>query len=297
MTATLSALLGVGVGLGLVLIGVGWRHTPSTRDGRRSTSMPTVVDQRVVLRVLAAVGIALLTGLVTGWVVGGLLAGMGTWALPPVLGRNVTHERRVARIEAIAGWAEMLRDTLAAAAGIEQAIVVTAPLAPGPIRAEVTALAARLEAGERLVPGLRGLAADLDDPTADLVVAALIQACQRQARQLGDLLSSLAQAARDQAGMRLRVEASRARTRTSARVVTGTTLAFAGGLVALNREYLSAYDAPVGQLVLLAVGALFTLGFAWLARIARITESPRILAIADQPAAPNPRAADGRVGL
>ena len=55
------------------------------------------------------------------------------------------HAALVARVEAIAGWAEMLRDTIAAAAGLEQAIAATAPLAPPPIRDEVVMLAARLE--------------------------------------------------------------------------------------------------------------------------------------------------------
>ena len=64
-------------------------------------------------------------------------------ALPRVLGRDPEHARRVARIEAVATWTEMLRDTLSAAAGLEQAILATAPLAPVAIRGEITELAAR----------------------------------------------------------------------------------------------------------------------------------------------------------
>lgn len=276
-TTILSAFLGLGVGAGLLLVAAGWRHTPRASRAGWSGIAAVAPDQRSVLRLAAAAGVAVLAAVITAWVVGGLLAGLAAWVLPQVLGRNRDHERRVARIEAVAGWAEMLRDTLAAAAGLEQAIVVTAPIAPAPIRAEVTALAARLEAGRRLSPSLRGLADELDNPSGDLVVAALIQASERQARQLGELLSTLAQAARDQVGMRLRVEANRARTRTSTRVIVGTTLAFAAGLVLLNRDYLSAYNDAAGQLVLLAVGGLFAVGFGWLARIARISEPPRLI--------------------
>ena len=39
----------------------------------------------------------------------------------------------------------MLRDTMAGAAGLEQAIAATAAVAPLPIRAEVATLAVRLE--------------------------------------------------------------------------------------------------------------------------------------------------------
>ena len=45
---------------------------------------------------------------------------------------------------------------------------------------------------------------------------ALILAAEHQAQRLGELLGSLAQAARDQATMGLRVEGGRARTRTAA---------------------------------------------------------------------------------
>ena len=67
------------------------------------------------------------------------------------------------------------------------------------------------------------------DPTCDLVVAALILAAEHQAQRLGELLGSLAAAARDQATMRLRVEAGRARTRTSVKVIVGATGALVSG--------------------------------------------------------------------
>ena len=230
----------------------------------------------------------MLTGVATGWVVGAVLVGLAVWALPRVLGRDPEHARRVARIEAIATWTEMLRDTLSAAAGLEQAILVTAPLAPPAIRGEITDLAVRIENGDRLAPSLRHLADQLADPTGDLVIAALVLAAEQQARQLGDLLGSLAHTAREQASMRMRVEAGRARTRTSVRVIVGTTLCFAVAVVLLNRPYLSAYDSAIGQIVLLGVGVLFGLGFAWLVRVARVAEPERFLSLVadseDQPA-------------
>ena len=294
MTVTLgtalAALLGLGVGVGLLLLIVGWRGVDPARPHRvqlrRRQDAPR--DQRQVLRIGLAVVIGLLTGLATGWAVGAALAGLACWALPRVLGRDPEHARRVARIEAVATWTEMLRDTLSAAAGLEQAILATAPLSPPAIRAEITDLAARIENGDRLAPSLRALADHLADPTGDLVIAALVLAAEQQARQLGDLLGSLAQAAREQASMRMRVEAGRARTRTSVRVIVGTTLGFAVAVVLLNRPYLSAYDSPGGQVVLLVIGVLFSLGFAWLVRIARVPEPTRFLSLAADTAASDP---------
>ena len=104
---------------------------------------------------------------------------------------------------------------------------------------------------------------------------ALAQAAHRQASKLADLLTELAEVARRRAAVRLRVAAGRARVRTSARVVTATTCLFAAGLVVLNRPYLHAYDSPVGQLVLLLIGALFAAGFTGLTRLARVGDTTR----------------------
>jgi len=183
----------------------------------------------------------------------------------------------LARIEAVAGWAEMLRDTMAGAAGLEQAIVATAAVAPLPIRAEVATLAVRLE-GERLAPALRGFADEVADPTMDLVVAALVLAAEHQASRLGELLGSLARAARDEATMRLRVEAGRARSRTSVKVVVGVTAGLALGLAVLYRSYLAPYDTALGQLVLALVGAMFAGAFVWLSHMTRPNAPERFLA-------------------
>lgn len=287
----LSALLGLGTGAGLLLVVRGWRAPADDRPSfwRRTWdrhAQGARDDRHRLLRIVLALATGVLTRLMTGWVVGAVLAGLAVWALPRLLGRDPGQARRVARIEAIATWTEMLRDTLTAAAGLNQAILATAPLAPPAIRSEIGELAVRLENGERLAPALRALAARLADPTGDLVIAALVLAAEHHARHLADLLGSLAHTARDQASMRLRVEAGRARTRTSVRVIVGTTLTFATGLVVLNRGYLSAFDTVTGQLVLLAIGVLFGLGFAWLSRIARTTNEPdRFLHTAGPPLA------------
>ncbi|MGB6163292.1 MAG: pilus assembly protein TadB [Pseudonocardiaceae bacterium] len=281
-TTVVAAIAGLGAGVGLLLVIIGWRGVDPRRP-RRVSQLVGGGGQRVSVRLAVTVGVGVIAGVVTGWVVGAVLAGLACWELPGVLGHDPRHARRVRRIEAIATWTEMLRDTLAAAAGLEQAILVTAPLAPVAIRPEISEVADRLGRGERLAPCLRGLAERLADPTGDLVIASLVLACEHQARQLGELLGSLAQAAREQAAMRMRVEAGRARSRTSVRVIVGTTVGFAVAMVVLDRSYLSAYDSATGQVMLLAVGALFAVGFAWLARVAAVPEPTRLLSLATDP--------------
>ncbi|MDA8366740.1 MAG: pilus assembly protein TadB [Actinomycetota bacterium] len=269
----LATLCGAGVGLGLVVIWAGLRGIDLARPTRTS-ARPKL--ERANLRIGLAAGAAVVVGAATGWPVGALLAALAGWGAPGLLGGTRGAQAAVGRIEAIAGWAEMLRDTMAGAAGLEQAIVATASVAPLPIRAEVAALALRME-GERLAPSLRAFADEVADPTCDLVVAALILAAEHQAQRLGELLGSLAQAARDQATMRLRVEAGRARTRTSVKVIVGTTGGLVLGLAVLNRGYLAPYDSAVGQLVLLLVGAVFTVSFLWLAKMTRPSVTERFL--------------------
>jgi tight adherence protein B len=109
------------------------------------------------------------------------------------------------------------------------------------------------------------------------VVAALVLAAERSPGQLGQLLGSLAAAARAEVVMRLRVEAGRARTRSSVRIITGCAIGFSLGLVVLNRPYLSAYDDLVGQVVLALVGACYAAAYWWLARASRAQRPERFL--------------------
>ncbi len=271
-------LCGAGVGLGLVLIVAGWRGVPRL-DAGLGRSFAVKVE-RPLLRLGLAVGAGVIVGLATRWPVGAVAAALFGALAPELLGGTRARQTETARIEAVAAWVELLRDTLAGAAGIEQAIVASATAAPAPIRAAVTGLAVRLER-ERLVPALRAFADELADPTADLVVVALTLASQRRARRLGELLGTLAQATRDRATMRLRVEASRARLRTSVRVIVGTTLAVMAALIVLNRGYLNPYDSALGQLVLGLVAGLFATAMWWLSRLGRLEAAHRLATTAE----------------
>lgn len=271
--SALGVLLGAGAGLGALLVALGVRGVDHPRRERRLTRRR--LEGRS-LRLAGAVSAAVVVGAATRWPVAALLAGAGAWGIPKLFSESKVQAKLIARVEAVAGWAEMLRDTMAGAAGLEQAIIASAPVAPLPIREQVAALAARLER-ERLGPALRVFADEVSDPTCDLVVAALLLAAEHQAARLGELLGTLAASARDQATMRLRVEAGRARTRTSVKVVVGVTVGLVLFLAVLSHGYLAPYSSPLGQLVLLAVGGLFALAFSWLAKITRPSEPARLL--------------------
>lgn len=271
----IGAICGAGIGGGLLLLVLGIRGTERPREPR--PTLQRLSAEPILVQVTTAFTAAILMYAVTRWVVGAGLVAVAAAALPRSW-RTARQQTWLAdRAEAVAGWTEMLRDSMAAAAGLEQAIITTAPNAPEAIRIEVSRLARRLDRGERLVDGLRRLADELTNPAADLVVAALLTAAQHQARDLVPLLGSLARSTRAEAEMRLRIHATRARLRTATRVVVGTLVLFAGGLILFNPRYLEPYRSVEGQLVLLLVGAILASGYALMQRMARLRPPQRFL--------------------
>jgi Flp pilus assembly protein TadB len=267
----IAALLGVGMAGGVILIGIGVR-------GRAAPHVQVFWQRFRSLPRQVALGIAcgIVVGLLTGWPAAALLAAGAGAVVPVVLRRRTAQRRGVSRVEAIAAWADMLRDTMAGAAGLESALVATAPAAPPAIRFEVQALAAHLTS-TRIGPALHDFADRMADPTCDLVVAALLMAAEHQGRQLGELLSALAGAAREEAAMRMRVEAERARIRSDLQIIVVTVIGFITVLLLADRAYYSPYDSPLGQLVLAGIAGIFAGAFALLLRLARGTRSQRLL--------------------
>ncbi|MFE6385278.1 type II secretion system F family protein [Nocardiopsis dassonvillei] len=264
----------MGAGAWLLLMSAA-RNRP--RKTRLRASLAGVSRSRA-LQASFTVLVGVMAAALTGWPVAGLLVAAGMWWLPRLLGPDREHASRVAQVDAVAGWAEQIRDLMAGAAGLHQAIAHTVPTAPEPIRADVAHLAEQLQRGTPPEEALREFAVRVQVPTADLVVAALSSAASRHAADLGALLSSLAQAAREQAAMLVRIAATRARVRTSARIIAATTLALAVGLALVNADYLAPYDTGTGQLVLAGIGALWAVGLVWLARLTRTSLGPRVLA-------------------
>jgi len=258
MSTVVMATLGglAGVGAFLVFAGLTGRRVFAAR---RSGLLGRLLDSLVPARSAAALAAGAGVFLVTGWPVGGLLAAAAVIGGPRLLGGRSGREASIARTEAIAAWTEMVRDSIAAASGLEEAILATAGVAPPAIRAEVTVLVRRME-HQNLSDALAAFGDDVAHPSADLVVAALSIAARMEASDMTGLLSRLAEAIRGEARMRIRVEVGRTRVRTATKVIVGVVGATIALLTVLNRSYLVAYDSPGGQMVLLIVGAIFATG-------------------------------------
>lgn len=261
MSLLIAATAGTGIGLGVLLIVAGLRGQRILPGLDRLLPSATNVEMAA-----AWCGAAAITGIVVyalvGWpVAAALAAGTVIW-LPRPLAARTNRDTAVARTEAIASWAEMIRDNMAGSAGLEQALIASAHVAPAAIAPELRRFAGRIDRMP-LVDALGRLGAELDHPSADLVVVALVNAARMEARELGPLLGRLADTIRADVRMRLRVEVGRARIRTSARIVVATSVVTIGFLFVFSRQLLEAYDSLAGQLWLLVVAGVFALG-GWL---------------------------------
>lgn len=277
MNALVVGMLGGCVGLGLCLVIAGARgNVVLARSAAAGGALVRSIDS-VALRVALALGGALAAMMLSGWpLLAAIAAGVG-WYSPTWQRSRGSHETELALVEAIAAWTEQIRDTLAAANGLEHALGATATLAPAPIAGAVERLAARVDY-EPLPDALRRFADDVNHPMADFVVAALVIAAEKEARDLGALLGHLAESARDEARMRTRVWVGRARSRSAVRIIVAVVVTFVVGLLLFNRVYLQPYDSAAGQVVLLMILATFAASFVMMSRMGRIAMPQRFVA-------------------
>ncbi|MDM7831257.1 type II secretion system F family protein [Cellulomonas edaphi] len=266
---------GAVVGAGILLLVVAIMGTtpapPKVRRGGPSSM------GRARKRGLVAAAVGLVTLVVTQWPVAAVGAGAFALAAPSLLGGAKAEKRQTARLEGLASWTESLRDTIAGAVGLEQAIPATVYAASPAIQPQLRLLVDRLRVRVPLAVALRGLADDLDDPSADLVVAALVLNAKLRGPGLRQVLTSLSEAARAELEMRQRVTAGRSSTRRSAQIVTIFSLAVMAGITLANPDYVEPYDSATGQVVLLVIGALFAAGFWWMKRLSGVDMPARFL--------------------
>lgn len=224
-----------------------------------------------------ALGAGLLALLLTRWVVAALAVGALVLLWDRLFGGTRAERDGIARIEALAAWTESLRDTVAGAVGLEQAIPATAYAAAPVIQRDLATLSDRLRVRVPLADALKRFADDLDDAGADLIIAALILNARLRGPGLRDVLSSLAESARAELEMRQRINAGRRSTRRSVQIVVGVTVLFVVGLAIFNRTYVEPYSTPAGQLVLVVVLGFFAAGVMWLRSLSKFEQPERFL--------------------
>ena len=270
MTAFLMFFSGAIVGLGVFLL--------SVPQGVQATWSALVNFKTFRFR-LAQIAIPLAfmgTLIVTGWIVVAVSVALLVAAIPGIGRPYIQTRNEQELVDGIATWTEQLRDTLAGAHGLEQAIVATSVHAPLVLQAHVKKLASFIGYGS-LEDGIRRFGDDLDNSTADFVVAALVTASQHQARDLGMLLTQIAQCARDESKMRSRIWVGRARTRSAIKIIATVIASFVLGLFTFNRTYLQPYSSIQGQVVLSVILGVFAVSLSLMQSMAKIIEPERFV--------------------
>ena len=272
-----AVLAGAVVGGGVLLLVVALRGLPvrpGPAAGKRSREE---VLRSLTTRAAIAAVVGALVLIVTRWPVAAIGAAVLTLGWHGFVGGAAEERKAMARLEALAAWTESLRDTIAGAVGLEQAIPsslrAAAPVLQPPLRTLVDRLHTRMP----MPDALRRFADDLNDPSADLVIGALILNSRLRGPGLRDMLGALSTSARAELDMRRRVEANRRTTRFSVQVVVGVSVGTSLLLAVFNRSYVAPYNDFLGQLVLSIVVGLYALGFLWLRRLARFDIPQRFL--------------------
>lgn len=276
----LPALLGSGVGAGVLLVVVGFvgvRTEPIRPNSRWSRWVSAARAPGTSVRMLIGVVLAVVVGMITGWPVIAVAAGALVIAWPRLIGGAQAEQRQITRLEALVGWTESLRDTMAAHASLEQAIPVSTVHASPLIRPALVRLVGNIRARVPIDRALEMLATELDDPSADLVIAELILSSRRRGDRLGQSLTALSTTAREELEMRRRIFADRAQIRRGMQIIVIVTVVFAVLLVLFSGDYVQPYATPTGQVVLAVVAGIFAFAFAWMRRLAEQQPMARFL--------------------
>lgn len=217
----------------------------------------------------------------SGWPVAGLSTTVAGLWLPWLLGSNRVVRERIAKLEALEGWCRRMADTLAGggAIGLAQAVVTTAARVDEPIAPAVRTLARRVRdgaggQGNDHAAALREFADAVDDRTGDVVAAALLLALHQQSGGIAGVLRQLADGVARDVRARRDIEAARAESRQSIRLLLIIQAALLV-LIGLVPNFAAPYATAVGQVVMavLLSGSAFLL--VWMRRLAIGRPAPR----------------------
>jgi Flp pilus assembly protein TadB len=310
MILLLGLLSGMAVVGGLIGVVVGVMGTTapcraSLRQRWRALRSGSGQSEEARLRrralTVASVVVFVAVWVVSGNFVGGALLGAAVIGVPWLITPAQIAQERIGQLEALSEWTQRLAGLLRLGMGLEQAMITSRQGAPDELAAQVINLSDRLRLGWRPDAALRAFAEELDDVTADKVVAALILSVNDRGPGLAQALEDLAGTVRDEVARKRSIEADRAKPRTTVRWMTIITV---GVVVAgfFVPSYTKPYSTLLGQLVL----AFLTAGFIGVLALMRqlgsfrriprflITDSSSTVRLSSQPAAASDLSASGR---
>jgi len=285
----MGAILGLMLGLGLLLIWQGAGRTPPRRratlaawsqrrtDTLRQAGVAGMSSRQLLgLQALAALVSAVLVLVVTDTTaIAGCFAAFGFLA-PTALVRRLRH-RRVVDLREL--WPEVV-DNLAsgvrAGLSLPEAVAGVGRRGPASLRPAFEQFGADYRVSGRFIESLDRLKENLADPVADRICETLRVAREVGGSDLGTVLRALSAFLREDARTRGELEARQSWTVSSARLAVAAPWLILV-LLASQSATLTAYDSPLG-IVLLGGGAVVcAAAYQIMIRIGRLPEERRVL--------------------
>jgi tight adherence protein B len=270
-----GALVGLAAASGLLLILLACTPSAAPHRVRPSGSGPTARQLAgSLLAALVAFTIALAaTALLVVAVVAGVVAG----AAPFVLRRRRATAAETAVREA---WPDVIDDLLSsvrAGLSLPEAVAALGVGGPAPLRPAFSRFADQHRASAAFDDALDALQADLADPVADRVCAALRLAREVGGTDLGAVLAALSSMLREDGRIRREVAARQSWTVAAARLAVAApwiTLA----LLCTRPEAVRAYSTTAGTAVLVIAAMLSVAAYVAMRRIGRLPADARVAA-------------------
>ncbi|MGW2572692.1 type II secretion system F family protein [Streptomyces sp. NPDC001537] len=249
------------------------RWQASLRGGKNH-SEDAPLRQRTLT--VAALVVFVAVWLVSGNFVGGALLGAAVIGVPWLISPAQMAQERIGQLEALSEWTQRLAGLLRLGMGLEQAMITSRQGAPDELAPQIINLSDRLRLGWRPDGALRAFAEELDDVTADKVVAALILSAGDRGPGLAQALEDLSGTVREEVAKKRAIEADRAKPRTTVRWMTIITV---GVVVAgfFVPSYTKPYSTLLGQLVLAFLTAGFVGVLALMRQLGTFRRVPRFL--------------------
>ncbi|MGW5482602.1 type II secretion system F family protein [Streptomyces sp. NPDC004008] len=286
MTLLFGLLCGMAVMGGLIGVVAGVVGTTAPRRasllkrwqaawrGGKSQSEDARLRRRTLM--VAAVVVFVAVWLVSGNFVGGALIGAAVIGVPWLVSPAQMAQERIGQLEGLSEWTQRLAGLLRLGMGLEQAMITSRQGAPDELAGQIINLSDRLRMGWRPDGALRAFADELDDVTADKVVAALILSVNDRGPGLAQALEDLSGTVREEVAKKRAIEADRAKPRTTVRWMTIITV---GVVVAgfFVPSYTKPYSTLLGQLVLAFLTAGFVGVLALMRQLGNFRRIPRFL--------------------
>lgn len=277
MVIVLGVLLAIGLlGLGRLIRGL--PLIPSlTRGTRRGRALSSKEKQTL----LAGLAVGVVVVIATRNLVFAVIAGAAVVLWPMVAGGGKAERAALTKLEALAQWTESLRDLAQKGAGLESVIPKTVDTASDVLLPPLRLMSRRLSVKVPLPEALSRFADEVDESSADMVVAALALAARQRKGKLSDVLSALSLSLRDELEQRTKVMRERNVVRREAAQVAVMT-----AVLVIAASLFSPQSLPEGesgtaaQLLPLVLAVAYLYVFSRVRKLAEPEPTPRFLSSA-----------------